>query len=73
MELSEYKKQVKAIGYSPRVKSYSDFKAVEYMRDGVKISTGVMTRADMEENKALHELRAVVKGNVFDGYFRVVV
>lgn len=73
MDLKQYKKQVKALGYCMRVASYSDFKACTYTKDGAIVPTGVMTRRDCDAYGALHELRAMVKGSVFDGYFRVVV
>lgn len=77
-ELKELRKELRAIGYKVKTKSYSDFIGASVLCGaGESILGGYFTPYELEAHREKHaEALAVVdryKGNTFDCGFRVVI
>lgn len=77
VELGDYRKKVKALGYKMPVNSYSEFKAVrEYVHPEhgtFHNSSSVHSQDVLNTHADLIKLRQEHKGKVFDGYTRVII
>lgn len=77
VSFDDYKKKVKALGYTMSTKNYSDFSGVskyKHKEHGeFNASSSIHTKDSLEKHKELNALRQEHKGKVFDGMRRVIV
>lgn len=72
--LKEARSQFKSIGYKLKVKTYSDFKHADIVHiETNKNLTSVLSRKDYDFHKTAIELRDCIKGNIYDGLYRVTI
>jgi len=73
--IKDLRRAFKAIGYKIKIKHYTDFTAAEIISgDGVRINGGnVFPSSFVAKHKVAFDLRATMKGLVFDGTQRVVI
>jgi len=76
MTLSEVKKEIKALGYKVRVKSYNEFKAITVLdpeTDTVINGGNVLTAEHLEQYKKYYDWKNAEDRSIHDGNFRCVL
>lgn len=76
-DLKTLRRELKAIGYNVRVKTYSDFKEGTIVDSNGETLSGYFTPDELKVHREKHNAAFAIlekyQGNTFDGMFRVVL